>query len=67
MGKELDAGTISAVKGDELVSLTLPFQLTVDKRAMEAGLTSMTSNVKSRLEVKTKKSAYPSGGEVVGC
>jgi len=34
-------------------------QLTVDKRAMEAGLTSMTSNVKSRLEVKTKRKEIP--------
>ena len=35
-------------------------QLTPEKKAMEAGLASMTSNVKSRLEVKTKRSAYPS-------
>jgi len=34
-------------------------QLTVDKKAMEAGLASMTSNVKSRLEVKTKKKEIP--------
>ena len=67
LGKKLDAGTISTVKGNERISLTPPFQLTVDKKAMEAGLASMTSNVKSRLEVKTKRSAYPSGGRVARC
>ncbi|KAF9653830.1 hypothetical protein BDM02DRAFT_3086761 [Thelephora ganbajun] len=32
---------------------------TIDKKAMEAGLASMTSNVKSRLEVKTKRKEIP--------
>jgi len=67
LGKKLDAGMVSAVKGNEWISLTLPFQLTVDKKAMEASLTSMTSNVKSRLEVKTKRSAYHSGGKATRC
>ena len=67
MGKKLDAGMVSAVKGNEWISLTLPFQLTVDNKAMEASLTSMTSNVRSRLEVKTKRSAYPLGGMVTRC
>ena len=61
MGKELDTGTVYTIKEDGWVSLTLSFQLTVDKKAMDAGLMSMTSNVKSRLEVKTKKSGCSLG------